>query len=525
MTSRTVTVDLPGGADLVPDAVLDPLRPDADLDPGAADLPVDPGEGVRDQATPTRRTSATSTTSSRPTWPPRPARSSRCSSATRASRGSTRSPSTTPVRRSTPTSRVTPHVTNAQAQTCNTALGQATFAALRLPVLDGSRAACEWGSDPDSLQPGTFGPSKMPSLIRRDYVTNCNDSYWLSNPAQPLTGFATIIGDEGTARTLRTRLGLIMTKEIADVRGFDRQVMQDMVFNNRQYAGELTRTAAVSMCRAFPGGQAPQLLGSGRGRAPPATCSPPGPAGTTSTPRARCCSAGSGPAPPPPRPPASGRCRSARADPVRTPNTLDTANPKVQQALGDAIRDLQGAGIPLDGAAARLPVRHPQRGAHPDPRRPRHAGPVQRAQHHVGREPGVPDGQPRLLVRAVGGLRRRRLPGRGDDPHLQPVHRPDLALVRRPDAPVQRQDLGEGPVLRRGRGGQPGAAGERGGRRRGARRRWCRRRRTPCCSRWPPSSAPACGSGGAVSRGEAAHGFAAARSGDHQGGPDPGTVR
>jgi acyl-homoserine-lactone acylase len=42
-------------------------------------------------------------------------------------------------------------------------------------------------------------------------VTNSNDSYWLSNPHQPLTGFARIIGDEGTARTLRTRIGLIMT--------------------------------------------------------------------------------------------------------------------------------------------------------------------------------------------------------------------------------------------------------------------------------------------------------------------------
>ena len=85
---------------------------------------------------------------------------------------------------------VTPHVTNDQAITCGTPVGHATFAALGLPVLNGALSACEWGSDPDSLQKGTFGPSHMPSLIRKDYVTNSNDSYWLSNPKQPLTGFA-----------------------------------------------------------------------------------------------------------------------------------------------------------------------------------------------------------------------------------------------------------------------------------------------------------------------------------------------
>jgi hypothetical protein len=35
-------------------------------------------------------------------------------------------------------------------------------------------------------------------------------------------------------------------------------------------------------------------------------------------------------------------------DPVRTPRDLDTANPRVALALGDAIADLRGAGIPLD---------------------------------------------------------------------------------------------------------------------------------------------------------------------------------
>jgi acyl-homoserine-lactone acylase len=45
-------------------------------------------------------------------------------------------------------------------------------------------------------------------------VTNSNDSYWLANPKQPLEGFATIIGDERTPRTTRTRSGLTMVAQV-----------------------------------------------------------------------------------------------------------------------------------------------------------------------------------------------------------------------------------------------------------------------------------------------------------------------
>ena len=65
---------------------------------------------------------------------------------------------------------------------------------------NGSRSACDWGVDRDARERGLFGPSHMPSLMRSDYVTNSNDSYWLSNPKHPLEGFARIIGSERTVR-------------------------------------------------------------------------------------------------------------------------------------------------------------------------------------------------------------------------------------------------------------------------------------------------------------------------------------
>src|SRR3954453_13982107 len=52
-----------------------------------------------------------------------------------------------------------PNVPNSLAQQCNTALGQATFAYLGLPVLDGSRTSCDWATDKDAVEPGLFGPS------------------------------------------------------------------------------------------------------------------------------------------------------------------------------------------------------------------------------------------------------------------------------------------------------------------------------------------------------------------------------
>src|SRR5262249_11946867 len=159
-----------------------------------------------------------------------------------------------------------PNVSNQKAQQCDTAVGVATFQLLGLPVLNGSTSSCEWGNDPDAAAPGIFGPSHLPSLIRDDYVTNSNDSYWLSNPEQPLEGYSRIIGDERTPRTLRTRLGLQMVIEHFGngpdqpaTQPFTRQDLQDLDWNDRQYAGELWRDQLVQLCDSAPGGH---LLGS-----------------------------------------------------------------------------------------------------------------------------------------------------------------------------------------------------------------------------------------------------------------------
>ncbi|NEE11432.1 acylase, partial [Streptomyces sp. SID7499] len=78
-------------------------------------------------------------------------------------------------------SQVLPRITDELAERCSTPLGRATYPASGLAVLDGSRTDCALGSDPDAVQPGIFGPGRMPVLKNQPYVENSNGSAWLTN--------------------------------------------------------------------------------------------------------------------------------------------------------------------------------------------------------------------------------------------------------------------------------------------------------------------------------------------------------
>lgn len=134
-----------------------------------------------------------------------------------------------------------PNAPPALLASCSTPFSAAAAVALPgVPVLDGSRSACNWQSDPDSVQAGAIGPARMPSLQRRDYVANMNDSYWLTNVYEPLTGFPSIFGPAGTqAQTLRTRLGHRMALErLAGTDGYGGKlassaIVRQMVLDSR----------------------------------------------------------------------------------------------------------------------------------------------------------------------------------------------------------------------------------------------------------------------------------------------------
>ncbi|WP_339385881.1 penicillin acylase family protein [Burkholderia sp. Ac-20379] len=101
-----------------------------------------------------------------------------------------------------------PNVPDALAEACTTPVGKlADRLVPGVPFLDGSRAACAWRDTPGAAQAGTFAADEMPSLLRRDFVGNMNNSYWLANPAAPMTRHPAIFGPWGKGLSLRARFG------------------------------------------------------------------------------------------------------------------------------------------------------------------------------------------------------------------------------------------------------------------------------------------------------------------------------
>lgn len=149
---------------------------------------------------------------------------------------------------------VVPNVPDSKVQACTTVLSPVfDLLAPGLPLLDGARADCQWDNDPDAPAEGVFGPANLPSLQRDDWVHNCNDSYWVTNPAEPLTGFAAIIGDEETPRSLRTRKCMeqvIQRLDGSDGRpgstGFDMANLQDIVLDSSLMSEQLAREDVLS---------------------------------------------------------------------------------------------------------------------------------------------------------------------------------------------------------------------------------------------------------------------------------------
>lgn len=235
---------------------------------------------------------------------------------------------------------VVPHVTDGLAKACSTPLGQQTFPAAGLAILDGAKSSCQWGSDPGALEPGIFAPSRLPRQQSRDYELNANDSAWLANAKAPITGYPHIVGDIGTERSPRTREALLT----AEKGGFTTDSMKKLLFADHSLFADLTAADLAKLCASFPGGQAPSSSGP----------APVGPA----------CAA------------LAGWDHTYTLDtrgsllfqrfaarlgnverftvpfdpkaPLTTPNTLNVANPDVRKAFGDALAELRTAGLPPD---------------------------------------------------------------------------------------------------------------------------------------------------------------------------------
>lgn len=242
-------------------------------------------------------------------------------------------------------SQVLPRITDELAQRCSTPLGRVTYPASGVAVLDGSRGDCALGSDPDAVQPGILGPARMPVLRDAPYAENSNDSAWLANVERPLTGYERVFGTVGTQRSTRTRGALQDVSAMAARGKLTVRDLQAQQFADRVPAGDLVAADAAKACAALPGGTAT------------------GSAGTAVDVREACGvlaawdrTADTG---------SRGALLFDRlwrrlpvaqlwkvpfsaADPVGTPNTLDTGAPAFATALADTVAELRAAGVALD---------------------------------------------------------------------------------------------------------------------------------------------------------------------------------
>lgn len=260
---------------------------------------------------------------------------------------------------------VVPNVPDSLVSTCGNSPLAAVIGQVApgLPLLDGSRSACEWKTDADAPAPGIFGPGNLPTLVRDDYVTNCNDSYWLTNPSQPLTGFARIIGDENAARSLRTRLCILQAERRLD--GSDRRDgnrftvsnLRDIVLSGEIHTAELARQAVLDDLCTQPGlvGSSGQVAEADQAAACAALSAWDGRADLASTGahlwrefwrRLSAPALGLPVGLPVPTPLTDiWRTPFSAASPVTTPNTLNTTALTVQQAFADSIAAVKAAGV------------------------------------------------------------------------------------------------------------------------------------------------------------------------------------
>ena len=146
-----------------------------------------------------------------------------------------------------------PNVSAEKVKTCATPLS--SLLAGRVVLLDGRRSACDWDDTPGTAGPRLLPASEQAVYERRDYVANSNDSYWLTNPAAPYRQLSPILGPWGTARTLRTRSGLIeIARRLDGTDGLpegkmDRAHAESMALANKSLAAELAVPPMLALCK------------------------------------------------------------------------------------------------------------------------------------------------------------------------------------------------------------------------------------------------------------------------------------
>lgn len=129
----------------------------------------------------------------------------------------------------------------------------------KLIVLDGSRSECAWDVDPKAAQKGIYAAEKLPQLLRRDFVQNSNDSAWMVNPSQPLSGYSPLISQQGQPLGQRSRFALDRLGRLAQQGPVKVEDLQRMVMDDQVYLADQVMPDLLAFCCAESGAAAAVL--------------------------------------------------------------------------------------------------------------------------------------------------------------------------------------------------------------------------------------------------------------------------
>ena len=129
------------------------------------------------------------------------------------------------------------------AQWQSNAVLQGISASAGFPVVPGTSASHK--------ADGKMPFSKAPQLLRNDFVQNSNDSFWLTNPNNPIENVSPLWGLIGNQQSLRSRLGQKMLAEGGSVNGlFSREDIANKLLSNRAFLAEAVLDDLVDLCTA-----------------------------------------------------------------------------------------------------------------------------------------------------------------------------------------------------------------------------------------------------------------------------------
>jgi acyl-homoserine-lactone acylase len=132
-------------------------------------------------------------------------------------------------------------------------------AGLEMILLDGSNRACAWDIDPQAAQKGIYAADKLPQLLRKDFVQHSNDSAWMANPTQPLTGFSPLISQEGLPLGLRSRFALARLGTLNKAGPLTAVDLQRMVMDDEVYLAAQVMPDLLQFCAGDLGADAVAL--------------------------------------------------------------------------------------------------------------------------------------------------------------------------------------------------------------------------------------------------------------------------